>query len=218
MIRVAVIASTGGAVYKAVARTSFVRDRIAVVISDRDCGAIDAARDYGHRSAILPYHGGVAFSDAVLDLLEGADIGLAVSFYTRLFRGRLLESYCGRLVNFHPSILPAAPGVDGFGDTIRAGSRFIGSTVHLVDEGVDTGRPLLQAACPNNPALSLTQRRHRIFQQQCQSLIQTIAWFENGRVQVVGGEVAISDACYAMSEFSPNLDCPEAIAFDAGMA
>lgn len=218
MIRVAVIASTGGAVYKAAARTAFVRERIALVVSDRECGAIDAARDFGHRSAILPYPGGIAFSDAVLDMLEEAEIGLALSFYTRLFRGRLLESYYGRLVNFHPSILPAAPGVDGFGDTIRSGSRFIGSTVHLVDEGVDTGRPVLQAACPNDPALPLARRRHRIFQQQCQSLIQTIAWFESGRVQRVDGEVAIRDAGYAISEFSPNLDCPEAIAFDAGAA
>jgi len=216
MIRVAVIASTGGAVYRTAARTPFIRDRIALVVSDRECGAIDAAREYGHRAAVLPHPGGVAFSDAVLDVLEEAGIGLAVSFYTRLFRGRLLESYYGRLVNFHPSILPAAPGVDGFGDTIRAGARFIGSTVHLVDEGVDTGRPVLQAACPNDPALPLAQRRHRIFQQQCQSLIQIISWFESGRVQMVDGEVEIRNAGYAISEFSPNLDCPEAIAFDAG--
>lgn len=215
-IRVAVIASTGGSVYQVAARIPYVRERIAVVISDRECGATEAAHGYGHRTVIVPHRGGEAFSDGVLEVLEAGRIDLAVSFYTRLFRGRLLEAFNGRLVNFHPSILPAAPGVDGFGDTIRAGARFIGSTVHLVDAGIDTGRPVLQAAFPNNPALSLAARRHRIFQQQCQSLIQTIRWFEEGRVRLEAGEVAVAGGRYEIAEFSPNLDFAEAIAFDAG--
>lgn len=215
-IRVAIIASTGGSVYQVACRAPYVRDRIAIVISDRDCGAVEAARAYGHPTAIVPHRGGEAFSDGVLGILETERIGLAVSFYTRLFWGRLLQAYYGRLVNFHPSILPAAPGTDGFGDTIRAGARFIGSTVHLVDEGIDTGRPVLQAAFPNNPALSLPARRHRIFQQQCQSLIQTIRWFEEGRVRLEDGEISLADGRYAISEFSPNLDFADAMAFDVG--
>ena len=126
----------------------------------------------------------------------------------------LLVAFEGRIVNFHPSILPAAPGRDGFGDTVRFGARFIGSTVHLVDSGMDTGRPLLQASWPNDPNQPIAERRHRVFVQQCKSLIQIVRWFEEGRVECDGAELRVSGARFDHSEFSPNLDFEVAIDFD----
>lgn len=81
------------------------------------------------------------------------------------------------MINFHPSILPACPGMDGFGDTLKSGALFIGSTVHFIDEGMDTGKPILQAAFPRNPGESITKLRHRVFLQQVISLLQVVDWF-----------------------------------------
>ncbi|WP_407660378.1 phosphoribosylglycinamide formyltransferase [Kaistia algarum] len=201
--------------YRTACRLPYVRERIAIVVSDRECGATQFAAQIGHETQIVPHRGGELFSDAVLDLLVASQIDLAISFYTRLFRGRLLDAYEGRLVNFHPSILPAAAGTDGFGDTIRSGSRFIGSTVHLVDAGIDTGLPVLQAAVPNDPSVSLVRRRHIVFLQQCKSLVQIVRWYEEGRVRSDGGQVLVDGARYEPSEFSPNLDFAEALEFSA---
>ncbi|MDA1381029.1 formyltransferase family protein [Plesiomonas shigelloides subsp. oncorhynchi] len=73
---------------------------------------------------------------------------LFISFYTRLLSDVFLKAHPHRVINFHPSILPACPGMDGFGDTLKSGALFIGSTVHFIDEGMDTGKPILQAAFP----------------------------------------------------------------------
>ncbi|MDQ0512868.1 phosphoribosylglycinamide formyltransferase [Ancylobacter amanitiformis] len=214
-MRVAIVASTSGSVYRFASRVPFVREQIALVVSDRECGALAAARQLGHPTVILPHAGGLAFSDALRELADAQGIDLIVSFYTRLFHGPLLDAYEGRLINFHPSILPACPGRDGFGDTIRAGTRFIGSTVHLVDTGMDTGRPLIQASAPNDPALPLAERRHRVFVQQCRSLVQVIRWYADGRVRLDAQGVNVADTRFDLAEFVPNLDCIEAIAFDA---
>lgn len=213
-MRVAIVASTSGSVYRTASLVPFVREKVAIVVSDRPCGALDAAEAFGHATRIIPHPGGLAFSDALRALLEANGIDLVVSFYTRLFVGPVLDAFEGRFVNFHPSILPACPGRDGFGDTIRAGARFIGSTVHMVDAGMDTGRPLLQASRPNDPTLLLSERRHSVFVQQCKSLVQTIRWFEEGRVHLDGEGVRVAGARFDPSEFSPNLDCAEAIGFD----
>lgn len=213
-MRVAIVASTAGSVYRTASALSFVRDRVAIVMSDRACGALEAAEHLGHPTMLIPHPGGPAFSDAVLQAARDQAIDLIVSFYTRLFVGPLLEAYEGRIVNFHPSILPAAPGRDGFGDTVRFGARFIGSTVHLVDAGMDTGRPLLQASWPNDPDLPLAERRHRVFVQQCKSLVQIIRWFDEGRVLYDGADLRVAGARFDLSEFSPNLDFGEAIDFD----
>lgn len=94
---------------------------------------------------------------------------------------------------------------------------FIGSTVHLVDAGIDSGVPLLQGSRPNDHTALLAERRHRVFVQQCKSLIQIIKWYEQGRVCHEDGKFYIEGACYEISEFSPNLDFSEAIDFDVGL-
>lgn len=213
-MRVAIIASTAGSVYRAVSSVPFIRSSIVLVVSDRECGAVQTARELGHDVVIIPHPGGPAFSDALLDLAKERGIDLLISFYTRLFVGRVIDAYRGRFVNFHPSILPACPGPDGFGDTIRSGARFVGSTVHLVDAGMDTGWPLLQASLPNDPATPLGYRRHKVFLQQCKALVQIVRWYADDRIRLDNGGLAILGARFDLSEFSPNLDCPDAIRID----
>lgn len=212
-MRIAVIASTGGSVYRAACQLPFVRQMVYSVISDRPCPAIDAAYGLGHNPIVLPIKG-EAFSDAVLSHLTKNGIDLALSFYTKLFRGAIIDEFFGRLINFHPSILPACPGTDGFGDTLRSGARFIGSTVHLVDRGIDTGSPLLQGCLPNDPGKSIEERRHEIFIQQCKSLIQICAWARDERIFLTeNGYPRVQGAKYEVGEFSPMLDSKEAIEF-----
>lgn len=214
MISVAVIASTGGSVMNAVLQLPYMRTRLRTVLSDRECRAIEIAQEHGLSTEQFITKDALAFSDYLADYFSRTPHDLIVSFYTKLFRGEVVNQLYGRLVNCHPSILPACPGMDGFGDTIKSGARFIGATVHLVDSGRDTGYPLLQCALPFNPRLSIAENRHAVFIAQCRMMVQIVNWYEEGRiVSDESGYPGLIGGQYRSSEYSPNLDFRLAIEF-----
>jgi phosphoribosylglycinamide formyltransferase-1 len=203
----AVIISTGGSVLSALLRNSYFRQRILCVVADRECNGIASARQFQVPTIIHETRDGLEFSDFLLERFRNAPPDLFVSFYTRLFRGEFVAFAQNRLVNLHPSILPACPGPDGFGDTIRSRSRFIGATVHFVDAGMDTGTPIIQSASPFDPNKSLAENRHSVFVQQCKMLLQTIKYFDEHRLECdEDRNVLIKGARYDPGEFAPNLD------------
>ena len=170
--RIGVIGSTAGSVFiEAYERSSAVRERTNVVISDRECGLVSFARARGIPTFRVNGASNEAVSDEFLAVLRAQSTDLIVSFYTRLFRGAILTAYEGRFANFHPSLLPRHPGMRGFEDSIRSRDDYIGSTVHLVDEGVDTGRILMQSSILNHPTAPLAERRHMVFLLQVCQLV-----------------------------------------------
>lgn len=215
MSRVAVIASTGGGVLGAVLTTNYVRERVAAVLVDRDCGAAKHAKRFG-----VPLHNfqsidKAEFENRVAHFIEEGDFDLIFSFYTRLFSDEFVTKFGRRLINFHPSILPSFPGMDGFGDTVRSAPCFIGASVHFIDSGMDTGRIIVQCALPFNPSLTIAENRHAVFVSQCKMFIQILSWFERGMLKFPERNgTCIKGAQYKMENFSPNLDCPIAIEFN----
>ena len=179
--------------------------KVDLVVSDRDCGALDIARRFGIAHEQYSSQTGREFSIKLASKAFGEDV-LFLSFYTRLFTSEFIGLYPNRILNFHPSVLPAYPGPDGFGDSVRGHALFIGSTVHVVDEGLDTGTPVLQSVAPNNPGISLEKRRHILFVQQCKALSQIIEWFKSGQLGFdEGNRVFVAGARYEFSAFLPNL-------------
>lgn len=206
-MNVVLLCSTNGSVF-----TKYVQDFLPNiefhVVSDRECGAVETAKSNGIKHTVFETNSGAEFSSFLAEKFNGDNSTLFISFYTRLLKGRFIEEHSGRIVNFHPSILPACPGQNGFGDTIASGSMFVGSTVHLVDDGLDTGLPLIQAAYPRDPSLDINALRHRVFLQQVVSLAQVIEWYAKDRVVYKNGLLQIKGAKYCPSEFSPNLEEP----------
>lgn len=211
-LRIAIIASTGGSVYRETClRSEWLRTRIQIMISDRACGAVDAANTLGHKVILHRYDSAQAFSERVHEELERHRIDLAISFYTRRFEEPLLSTYQGRLFNFHPSLLPACPGLHGFEDTIASGARLLGSTVHLVDANIDAGLPILQSHFYRAPKETLPETRHRLFIQQCKSLLQVIRWQEAARIRPSSEFVEVIGSELGDGEFSPALDAEDAL-------
>lgn len=210
MKKIVVIASTGGAVLSKVLHLASIKKSIFMVVSDRQCGALDVAQKFGIDTKILSAKNGKEFSLKLVDFFEDEDIDYFLSFYTRILTEDLLNTYKDKVLNFHPSILPACPGLDGFGDTVKSGSKFIGSTLHFVDTGIDTGIPLIQSSFPYQPFLTLEENRHRVFVQQCKIFIQFTEWVNENRVK----GYSILESKYGLSEFAPNLDSNLAIEFD----
>jgi phosphoribosylglycinamide formyltransferase 1 len=127
--------------------------RIALVVSNRaDAFGLERAR----RAGIPALHVGhrrfgsrEAFEDALtLAFCEHGAEWIACAGFMRILTPRFLEAWTGRVLNIHPALLPAFPGVDAQSQAHDYGVRIAGATVHLVDAGTDTGPILAQAAVP----------------------------------------------------------------------
>jgi phosphoribosylglycinamide formyltransferase-1 len=122
----------------------------AVASNKREAPALARAADLPTASFELSeYESRDARDTAMADWLEESGVELVVlAGYMHLLTRGFLDRFPGRVVNVHPSLLPAFPGAHAVADQLAAGVRESGCTVHLVDEGVDSGRILLQERVP----------------------------------------------------------------------
>ena len=208
-----VVSSTAGSVMNELFGNPYFRRSVTAVVSDRDCAAIEKARLQGVPTHVIRERENTAFSSRLLDFLQEVNADFVISFFTRLFTAPLLSAFRHRIINVHPSLLPSFKGLDGFGDTLRAGVRYVGSTIHFIDERMDEGNVILQSVYPLDPGLPAHELRHRIFDQQCRGVLQVVRWIEDGRVEIAGNRVCVKNAAYVDLEFSPNLDFEDAIDF-----
>jgi phosphoribosylglycinamide formyltransferase-1 len=152
-MRVAVLASGVGTNLQALLDTVHGRDGIEVVAvaSDRPAAmALERARSAGVEVQAFPAE---AFDDRVVrdqamgDWLAARDVELIVlAGYMQLLTGAFLGRFPGRVINVHPALLPAFPGLRAVEQALEYGVKVFGVTVHFVDDGVDTGPVILQRA------------------------------------------------------------------------
>ena len=140
---------------------------IAAVGSNRkDAYALNRARAAGIRTATfsLDCHSSREERDLVMATwLEEHGVELVVlAGYMHLLTRPFLARFPGRIVNVHPSLLPAFPGAHPIEDALASGVETTGVTVHLVDEGVDTGTVLRQEPVPVEPRETLEERLHAV--------------------------------------------------------
>lgn len=128
---------------------------IGLVISDVESAPILAyARENGLNARYLPPGAYRTKLDATAEesylatLAEAGVEFLVLAGFMRILKGPLLHRFAGRVVNIHPSLLPAFPGLHAWQQALDYGVKVTGCTVHLVDEGVDTGPILAQQAVP----------------------------------------------------------------------
>jgi len=138
----------------------------AVASNRKDAYALIRARDAGVPAATfaLSCHPDRTERDLLMATwLEEHGVELVVlAGYMHLLTKPFLDRFPGRIVNVHPSLLPAFPGAHAIDDALAAGVETTGVTVHLVDEGVDTGPVLRQEEVPVAPSETLVERIHAI--------------------------------------------------------
>ncbi len=138
----------------AAARDDRFPARIALVLSNRpDAAGLATARAAGVRAEAVDhraYGGDRPAHEAALDArLRDAGVGIVcLAGYMRLLSPFLVDAWAGRMLNIHPSLLPAFPGLDTHGRALAAGVRVHGCTVHVVTRAMDEGPILAQAAVP----------------------------------------------------------------------
>ncbi len=153
--KLVVLASGSGTNLQAILDSLHGRDGIEVVGvgSDKaEARALERARAAGVETAVFPREGYAdreARDAAMGEWIEarGADL-VALAGYMQLLSEGFVARFRHRIVNVHPALLPAFPGLDAIGQALEAGVEVTGVTVHFVDEGVDTGPVLLQREVP----------------------------------------------------------------------
>ncbi len=215
-LRLGVLASGGGTNLQAIidrCRDGSLAAELAVVISNNpDAGALERARQAGvpvrcinHRD----FAGREAFDAALVAALREAGVELVVlAGFMRIITPVMLEAFPARIINIHPALLPAFPGLHVQQQALDYGARFSGCTVHFVDGGVDTGPIIIQAVVPVLPDDTAATLASRILAQEHLIYPRAIELFAQNRVQVDGRTVTIDPpvAVADLSLVNPPLD------------
>lgn len=146
-------------------RAGEVPGEVVAVIADRDCEGLAKAKERSVPTSVLEprsFESRDSWSEALRDEVAGHRPDLVVSAgFMRILAPVFVDAFAGRLINLHPSLLPAFPGAHAVRDALAAGAEVTGTTVHHVDHGVDTGRIIAQeeiAIRPGDDEPSLHER------------------------------------------------------------
>jgi phosphoribosylglycinamide formyltransferase-1 len=189
--RVAVLASGTGTNLQAILDTLHGRDGIEVVAVASDkpgAMALDRATDAGIAAECFPrdgYNDRETRDAAMREWLEGQEVDLVVlAGYMQLLSPAFIARWPNRILNVHPALLPAFPGLDAIGQALDHGVRITGVTVHFVDDGVDTGPVILQRPVPVPPDRDRNALEHAIHVTEHALLPEAIRLVAAGRVSV----------------------------------
>jgi phosphoribosylglycinamide formyltransferase 1 len=189
MKRIAIFASGSGSNFQSIVdsvKKGQLDAEVALLVCDKP-GAfvIERAQNENIPSFIFSprnYEDKAAFEREILKELQARDIDFIVlAGYMRLIGPTLLQAFSNRIVNIHPSLLPAFPGKDAIGQAFRAGVKVTGVTIHYVDEGMDTGPIIAQRAVDvlDDDSWETLQQRiqaceHELYPLVIQKLLSTV--------------------------------------------
>jgi phosphoribosylglycinamide formyltransferase-1 len=168
--------------------------RVAVVISDREhAPALERARAAGVEAVWVnprDFESREAFDLALVRELEKRQVGLVChAGFMRILSPAYVRAFAGRALNIHPSLLPAFPGLHAQRQALEHGVKVAGATVHFVDEGVDTGAIVVQAAVPVLAGDTEETLSARILVEEHRLYPAAVRLFAEGRLEVVGRRV-----------------------------
>lgn len=173
--------------------------RVAVVVSDRErAPALERAAAAGVEGVFLdPKRSAdrAAYDAALIGALEARGVGLVcLAGFMRILSPAFVQAFAGRILNIHPSLLPAFPGLRAPRQALEHGVKVAGATVHFVDEGVDSGPIVLQASVPVLEDDTEESLAARILVQEHRLYPAAIRLFAEGRLSVVGRRVLVEAA------------------------
>jgi phosphoribosylglycinamide formyltransferase-1 len=169
---------------------------VRVVVADRErAPALDRARAAGVEALWInpkDFDDREAFDRALAAALEARGVELVChAGYMRILSPAYVRAFAGRALNVHPSLLPAFPGLHAQRQALAHGVKVSGATIHVVDEGVDTGPIVLQAAVPVEPGDTEETLAARILVQEHRLYPEAIRLVAEGRVTIQGRRVQV---------------------------
>ena len=168
--------------------------KVGVVISDNpEAKALLRVRGMGIPTVVLErkaFADRAAYETALADELERHQVDLVVlAGFMRILSSCFIQRFPGAILNIHPSLLPAFPGLDAQGQALRYGVKVAGCTVHFVDEGMDSGPIILQEAVPVELGDTTQTLADRILHVEHRLYPRAIALFCEERLEIEGRQV-----------------------------
>jgi phosphoribosylglycinamide formyltransferase-1 len=196
MKRLAILLSGRGSNLEAIADNTTngsLEAKIAVVISNRpEARGLEMARERAMNAVALPSRGmdRETYDRALVDELRKCEVDLiCLAGYMRMLSAGFVRQFPNRILNIHPSLLPAFPGLDAQRQALEYGVKISGCTVHFVDEYLDAGPILLQAAVPvldddtvESLSARILEQEHRIYSQAINIVLRGDCRIEGRRV------------------------------------
>lgn len=198
MKRLGILLSGRGSNFEAIANhvaAGKIDARIAVVISNRaEARGLEIARERGLTAVTVPSKG---LDREVYDRLLVAELRkhevdlVCLAGFMRLLSAAFVREFPERILNIHPSLLPAFPGLDAQHQALEHGVKVSGCTVHFVDEYLDAGPIVLQAAVPVLDADTVDTLSARILKEEHRIYSEAIAIVLSGKYRIEGRRVVI---------------------------
>ena len=198
--RIGVLLSGRGSNFEALAASTAagrIPDaEIAIVASNRDdAPGIEKARARGIDARVIASRGleREAYDKLVAAVLREKNVDLVcLAGYMRLLSPYFVEAFRNRILNIHPSLLPAFPGLEPQRQALEHGVKFSGCTVHFVDENLDAGPIILQAAVPIEDADTPETLAARILREEHRIYTEAVRLVLEGRVRIEGRRVLLA--------------------------
>ena len=184
------------AIANAIARGS-IDAEIAIVISNRAAApGIEIARERGIPVRVIPSAGmdRETYDTLLIEELNTHEVELVcLAGFMRLLSAGFVQAFPGKVMNIHPSLLPAFPGLDAQRQALEHGVKITGCTVHFVDEFLDSGPIVLQSAVPVLDADTLETLSARILKQEHDIYSRAIQMVSENRITVEGRRVKVKE-------------------------
>jgi len=199
-IGIAVLVSGGGTNLQALIdsiQKGEINGEIVIVISDRENAyALERARKHGIKSVYI--HRNNCTENLISELKE-ANAGLVVlAGFLSILDRKLIKAYEGRIINIHPSLIPAFCGKGFYGERVHKaaveyGVKISGATAHFVDEGTDSGPVILQETVPVYADDTAETLAARVLKVEHRLLPEAVGLFCEGRLRIEGRKVIIAE-------------------------
>ena len=199
-MRLGILISGRGSNFEAIANSIARRKleaEIAIVISNRaNAPGLDIARDRGIPLRVIASAGmeRVAYDKLLIEELRTHEVDLVcLAGFMRLLSTNVIRAFPNRVLNIHPSLLPAFAGLDAQRQALEYGVKITGCTVHFVDEFLDSGPIIIQAAVPVLETDTVESLSARILVQEHLIYSKAIGYIVDGRITVEGRRVLIRE-------------------------
>jgi phosphoribosylglycinamide formyltransferase 1 len=199
MPRIVILISGRGSNMQALLEAKLEAEVSAVISNEPAAPGLEIARGHGVRTVVVhhrDFQGRDAFDRALGDAIAAHNPDLVVlAGFMRILTPEFLARFRNRVVNVHPSLLPAFTGTNTHRRALQEGVKIHGCTVHWVTPGLDSGPIIVQAAVPVLPGDDEESLAARVLREEHRVLPQAVRWILDGRTSLHGRQVLIGGNC-----------------------
>lgn len=181
------------------------------IISDRDSASLKLASSFSTTAHIVNFSASTSreqSSNKLLEIFQNEKIDFSFMTFDRILSGDIISRYKNKIINIHPSLLPAFPGYDTINQAEKYGSKYIGATCHFIDEKADHGPIINQALLPFNNQEDHALVKQKLYRLRQQLALESLHAFSNNLITVNKREVFIKGANYNSYPINPSLEIP----------